>query len=444
MFDLLIVNARVVNEGTICELDVGILDGRIDAIAPSLSRDAKKVIDAQGRYLLPGMIDDQVHFREPGLTSKGDMATESAAAVAGGITTYMEMPNVKPPTLDSQALEGKYALARGRSHANYAFYHGASNDNLEAIKALDPSATCGIKIFMGASTGNMLVDAPQTLEDIFASAKIPVITHCEDTPMIQESERQARERFGEQVPFSLHGEIRSREACYKSSSMAIDLARKHGTRLHVLHLTTAEEMALFEPGPVEGKLITAEACVHHLWFCDEDYERLGSWIKCNPAIKTAADRQAIREAVNDGRIDIVATDHAPHTLEEKNNPYFSAPSGMPLVQHALSSLLDQVNAGHFELTTIVEKTSHNVARRFELADRGFIREGYMADLVLVDLEKRFTVTRDELLYKCGWSPFENTALRGSIDTTIVNGVVAWDGTRLAGAPAGERVTYRRR
>lgn len=444
MFDLLITNARVVNEGRIQTLDVGIRNDRIERLAPSISGQAREVVDAAGRHLLPGMIDDQVHFREPGLTHKADIASESAAAVAGGITSYMEMPNVRPPTLDSQRLEEKYALARGRSHANYAFYHGASNDNLEAVKALDPDATCGIKIFMGASTGNMLVDEPQTLEAIFANAAIPVATHCEDTPMIQRAEAEARARYGEDVPFHLHGEIRSREACYRSSRMAIELARKHGTRLHVLHLTTLDEMALFDPGPIEGKLITAEACVHHLWFCDEDYARLGSRIKCNPAIKTAADRQAIRQALIEGRIDVIATDHAPHTRDEKNATYFNAPAGMPLVQHALPSLLDQVNRGHLDLTTIVEKTSHNPARRFELKERGFIREGYAADLVLVDMKRPVEVTREGLLYKCGWSPFEGTTFSASVEMTLVNGVRVWDGERLCAEPAGKRLTYDRR
>ncbi|RKR06198.1 dihydroorotase [Kushneria sinocarnis] len=443
MLDLLITNARVVNEGRIRTLDVGIRDGRIARMESQLDQPARETLDAAGCHLLPGMIDDQVHFREPGLTHKADMATESAAAVAGGITSFMEMPNVKPPTLDAATLEAKYELARGRAWANYAFYHGASNDNLEAIKALDPATTCGIKIFMGASTGNMLVDAPQTLESIFANAAIPVATHCEDTPMVQAREQAYRERYGEDLPFRLHGEIRSREACLTSSRMAVDLARRHGTRLHVLHLTTAEELALFEPGPVANKQITAEACVHHLWFSDEDYDRLGSFIKCNPAIKTPADRDAIRAAVNEGRIDIVATDHAPHTLAEKQNPYFSAPSGMPLVQHAMLSLLEQVQQGHFTLDTVVERTSHNVARRFEVADRGFIREGFFADLVLVDMTRDTRVDRETLLYKCGWSPFEGTAFRSRIEATLVNGQRVWDGRQLKGEPAGQRLTYRR-
>ncbi|OHV11924.1 dihydroorotase [Kushneria phosphatilytica] len=443
MLDLLITNARVVNEGQVQTLDVGIRDGRIERLASHIDQPARETLDANGRHLLPGMMDDQVHFREPGLTHKADMASESAAAVAGGITSFMEMPNVRPPTLDAATLEAKYELARERAWANYAFYHGASNDNLEAIKALDPSTTCGIKIFMGASTGNMLVDAPQTLESIFANASIPVVTHCEDTPMVQAREQAYRERYGEDLPFRLHGEIRSREACLKSSGMAVDLARRHGTRLHVLHLTTAEEMALFEPGPVENKQITAEACVHHLWFSDEDYDHLGSFIKCNPAIKTPADRDAIRAAVNEGRIDIVATDHAPHTLSEKNNSYFAAPSGMPLVQHALLSLLEQVHQGNFTLETVVEKTSHNVARRFEVADRGFIREGCFADLVLVDMTRDTHVERESLLYKCGWSPFEGTTFRARIEATFVNGQRVWDGQQLVGVPAGQRLTYRR-
>ncbi|WP_088743863.1 dihydroorotase [Cobetia sp. QF-1] len=444
MLDIRISQAQVVNEGTISTLDVGIKNGRIHDIGSDLSHlDAREVIDAKGRHLLPGMIDDQVHFREPGLTAKGNIATESAAAVAGGITTFFDMPNVKPATLDSAALEAKFAVAAGRAHANHAFYLGASNDNLEAIKTLDPNQTCGIKIFMGASTGNMLVDDPDILEGIFKHAPTPIVTHCEDTPMILENEARWRERFGEDVPFSEHGRIRSREACIKSSRLAIDLATRNDTQLHVLHLTTAEEMALFTPGPMKGKQITAEVCAHHLWFSDVDYDERGSLIKCNPAVKTQADRAALRAAVMDGRIDIIATDHAPHTWEEKQNPYFKAPSGLPLVQHALLSLLDQVKDGVYDLETLVQKTSHNVAERFSIVDRGYIREGAFADLVLVDLNGETRVTRDNVLYKCGWSPFDGVTFKARIDATFVNGIKAYDGKTVAPVANGQRLTFNR-
>lgn len=444
MLDIRISQAQVVNEGTISTQDVGIKDGRIHAIGSDLSHlDAREVIDAAGRHLLPGMIDDQVHFREPGLTAKGNIATESAAAVAGGITTFFDMPNVKPATLDSDALEAKFAVAAGRAHANHAFYLGASNDNLEAIKTLDPNQTCGIKIFMGASTGNMLVDDPEILEGIFKHAPTPIVTHCEDTPMILENEARWRERFGEDVPFSEHGLIRSREACIKSSRLAIDLATRNDTQLHVLHLTTAEEMALFKAGPMKGKQITAEVCAHHLWFSDADYDTRGSLIKCNPAVKTAEDRAALRAAVMDGRIDIIATDHAPHTWEEKQNPYFKAPSGLPLVQHALLSLLDQVQDGIYDLATLVQKTSHNVADRFSIVDRGYIREGAFADLVLVDLNGETSVTRDNVLYKCGWSPFDGVTFKARIDATFVNGVKAYDGKTVNPVANGQRLSFNR-
>jgi dihydroorotase len=389
------------------------------------------------------MIDDQVHFREPGLTHKGDIATESAAAVAGGITTYMEMPNVNPLTINAQALEDKYQRATGRSHANFAFYLGASNDNLEEIKNLDPQAACGVKVFMGASTGNMLVDDPEVLDGIFAHAPILVATHCEDSPMIQANEALAREKYGEEVPFSEHPNIRSEEACWKSSSFAVALAKKHGTRLHVLHITTAKELALFEPGELKGKRITAEACVHHLWFSQEDYARLGAQIKCNPAVKRKEDRDAILQAVAEGRIDIIATDHAPHTWEEKQGSYFKAPAGLPLVQHALPSLLDHYQAGRLSLETIVQKVCHNPAEAFQVKDRGYLREGYFADLVLVDLQKETTVTKESLLYKCGWSPFEGHTFQNRIVTTLVNGGIAWHEGQPGQKIHGQRLTFNR-
>lgn len=444
MYDLLLLNATLVNEGRIFQADVGIRDQRIATIAKDLSSSAAtQVMDATGLHLLPGMIDDQVHFREPGLTHKGDIATESAAAVAGGITTYMEMPNVNPLTINAQALEDKYQRAAGRSHANFAFYLGASNDNLEEIKNLDPQAACGVKVFMGASTGNMLVDNPEVLEGIFAHAPILVATHCEDSPMIQANEALAREKYGDDVPFSEHPYIRSEEACWKSSSFAVALAKKHGTRLHVLHITTAKELALFEPGALKGKRITAEACVHHLWFSEEDYARLGAQIKCNPAVKRKEDRDAILQAVAEGRIDIIATDHAPHTWEEKQGSYFKAPAGLPLVQHALPSLLDHYNAGRLSLETIVQKACHNPAEAFQVKDRGYLREGYFADLVLVDLQKETTVTKESLLYKCGWSPFEGHTFQSRIVTTFVNGGIAWHEGQLGQKVHGQRLTFNR-
>ncbi|SFX50818.1 dihydroorotase [Marinospirillum alkaliphilum] len=444
MYDLLLLNATLVNEGRVFQADVGIRDQRIATIASDLSSaPATQVMDVRGLHLLPGMIDDQVHFREPGLTHKGDIATESAAAVAGGITTYMEMPNVNPLTINAQALEDKYQRATGRSRANFAFYLGASNDNLEDIKTLDPQAACGIKVFMGASTGNMLVDDPQVLDSIFEHAPIIIVTHCEDSPTIQRNEQAAREKYGEEVPFAEHPLIRSEEACWKSSSFAVELAKKHDARLHILHITTARELAHFQPGPMKGKRITGEACVHHLWFSQEDYPRLGAQIKCNPAVKRAEDRDAILQAVKDGRIDIVATDHAPHTWEEKQGTYFKAPAGLPLVQHALPSLLDHYHAGRLSLETIVEKVCHNPAEAFEVKDRGYLREGYFADLVLVDLQAETTVTRESLLYKCGWSPFEGHTFKSRIVTTLVNGGIAWHEGQLGQGIHGQRLTFNR-
>jgi dihydroorotase len=435
---LIIKNARIVNEGRIVEGDLRIRDGRIDQVGANLSADPRmRVIDAAGRYLLPGFIDDQVHFREPGLTQKGDMATESAAAVAGGITSFMEMPNVKPPTTNADALVDKYQRAAGRSRANFAFYLGATNDNIEEIRRLDPSKACGVKVFMGASTGNMLVDNPDILEKIFSEAPTLIATHCEDTPTIDRNERKYREQYGDDVPMSAHPLIRSAEACFKSSSLAIDLARRHGSRLHVLHLTTAREIDLFEAGPARDKSITAEVCVHHLFFSDADYEILGGKIKCNPAIKGADDRDALIEAVRSDRIDVIATDHAPHTREEKASAYFQVPAGLPLVQHALLSLMEHYHEGRLSLEQIVRKTSHSVAEVFGIPDRGFIREGYWADLVLLDAGRVTEVTPESVLYKCGWSPFEGYTFRSEVAATLVNGIVAYEGGSLTDAIAGQ-------
>ena len=435
MSNLLLTNARLVNEGRIVETDVWVKGERIERIGAGAVPADAQVIDLKGRHLLPGIIDDQVHCREPGLTHKATLATESLAAVCGGVTSFLDMPNTSPPTIDRAALADKQRIAAGGCHTNWGFYIGATNTNVEELKRVGPQDACGIKVFMGASTGNMLVDDPQTLEAIFAGAHLPVVTHCEDSPMIWEAERRFRERYGEDVPMSAHPEIRSAEACYKSSSLAVELAKRHGTRLHVLHLSTARELGLFDAGPLANKRITAEVCVHHLWFDESDYADLGTRIKCNPAIKTTADRDALRAAVRDDLIDVIATDHAPHTLEEKDRSYFQAPSGLPLVQHSLLMMLDQHRAGMFSLEKIVEKAAHNPATLFGIVDRGFVREGYFADLVAVDLAGVTRVTPDQVRYKCGWSPLEGVQLRASVLLTVVNGAVVY----RDGEPTGQRV-----
>lgn len=445
MSSLLIVNANVVNEGQIVEADVFIRDGRIAAIGKHLSAPGVEVLDAAGRHLLPGMIDDQVHFREPGMTHKADMATESRAALAGGITSFMDMPNTIPNALTTAILNEKKQLAAGRAAGNYAFYLGASNDNLEAIKALNPKDACGVKVFMGASTGNMLVDDPEILEQIFLHAPTLLAAHCEDTPTIMENEESYRSIYGDNIPFHLHPTIRSEVACYKSSSMALELAKRCGTRLHILHISTAKEAEMFADIALKDKRITAEACVHFLHFADEDYASKGALIKCNPAIKTAEDRAGIIQALLDGRLDVIGTDHAPHTWEEKHNPsYFKAPSGLPLVQHALPLVLEHYQDGIFTLEFIVEKTSHAVAEMFNIKERGYIREGYWADLVLVDLDKPFTSTHANSLSKCGWTPFDGYEFRSSIAATLVNGQRVWqDGTLLDVAPQGRALEFER-
>ena len=444
MTDWLITNAELVNEGRRQHTDVRVRDGRIERIGASLTaRASERVLDARGRWLLPGMIDDQVHFREPGLTHKADIESESRACLAGGITSYMEMPNTRPPAVDSASLESKYARAAEVSRVNYAFYLGATNDNLEAIRTLDPLSAPGIKVFMGASTGNMLVDDPATLDAIFAHAPVPIITHCEDTPMILANEAKARETWGDDIPPSQHPLIRSREACIASTRLALSLARRHGSRLHVLHISTAEECALFEPGPVAGKRITAETCVHFLHFSDADYARLGNRIKCNPAIKTADDRAAITRALAERRLDVLATDHAPHLASEKALPYVQAPSGLPLVQYALQCALERVFDGLLTLERVVEAVSHAPATLFEVRERGFLREGYHADLVLVDPQKPHTVHASEILSKCGWSPFEGHTFRSSIAATFVNGELGWHDGRLDDGLRGQRLAFAR-
>ena len=444
MSDWLITNAEIVNEGRRESGDISIRDGRIHRIGPKLTARANdRVLDAKGRWLLPGMIDDQVHFREPGLTHKADIESESRACLAGGITSYMEMPNTKPPATNRLALEAKYARAAEVSRVNYAFYLGATNDNLDDIRRLDPLAAPGIKVFMGASTGNMLVDDPAILDAIFREAPVPIITHCEDTPTILANEEKARAIWGEDIPPEKHPLIRSREACVKSTTLAISLARKHNTRLHVLHISTADECALFEPGPVAGKRITAETCVHFLHFSDADYATLGNRIKCNPAIKTAADRDAITRALADGRIDVLATDHAPHLASEKAEPYFRAPSGLPLVQYALQCAIERVLDGKLTLERVVEAVSHAPATLFNVIGRGYLREGYHADLVLVDPQKPHHVTAEDVLSKCGWSPFEGFTFRSSIAATFVNGHLAWHEGDLDDSIRGQRLEFAR-
>ncbi len=444
MKDALILNARVVNDGRITEEDLWLRNGRIEQIGSNLSaKPAEIVIDAAGKVLMPGMIDDQVHFREPGATHKGDLCTESRAAVAGGITSFMDMPNTNPLTVTLEALEYKYMLAAQKSLANYAFYLGATNENIDVIRSLDPRQACGIKVFMGASTGNMLVDSEEALEAIFRDAPILVATHCEDTPIIQANEQSFREQFGEDVPMEAHPQIRSEEACFRSSSFAVDLARRHGTRLHVLHLTTAREMKLFQKGPLDNKRITAEACVHHLYFDESDYAHKQAFIKCNPAIKSRRDRDAIRQALLDGRIDVIATDHAPHTLDEKLNRYFSAPAGLPLVQYALPMVLEMYHDRLLSLELIAEKTSHAPARLFDIPERGYIREGYWADLVLLDLERSERVEREDVRYKCGWSPVEGRIFRSVIESTFVNGHLAYHQGKLDESQLGQRLKFNR-
>ena len=443
---LLIKNARLVNEGKITDGDLLIHKGRIAKIDDSISAGAgTPVLDAAGAHLLPGMIDDQVHFREPGLTHKAGIWSESRAAVAGGITSFMEMPNTLPPTVTLDALEDKYAIAAHKSLANYAFYLGATNDNLDVIRSLPSGAACGVKIFMGASTGNMLVDNESTLAGIFRDAPALIATHCETTPLIKKNLEIAMEKYGRDIPVTEHPLIRNAEACYQSSALAIELARAHDAQLHILHLSTAREMELFEPGPIEGKNITAEVCVHFLHFNSDDYALLGNRIKCNPAIKSPADQLALLQALKDDRLDIIATDHAPHTAKEKaSSDYLTAPAGLPLVQDALLATLELHHDEVLSLTGIVRKTAHNVATRFGVTDRGFLREGYWADLVLVDTRQKTRVTKERVLSKCGWSPFEGATFRSRIISTLVNGQLAWHENKIIEHGSAARLRFQNR
>ncbi|BBO76270.1 dihydroorotase [Desulfosarcina widdelii] len=444
MATILIANALTVNEGRSSHRDVLVRNGRIDAIGGDLAgKQADRVIDAAGNALLPGMIDDQVHFRQPGLTHKGDIGTESLAAVAGGITSYMEMPNTSPATTTIERLEEKHRIAEKTSFANYGFYLGATNDNIETIKKLNPLQACGVKVFMGASTGNMLVDDPIALEQIFTCSPVIVATHCEHSPTIDENTRRFQSIHGEDIPMALHPAIRSEAACYRSTALAVDLARRCQTRLHVLHLSTAKELVLFSSKPLDEKRITAEACVHHLYFSGTDYGDKGTLIKCNPAIKTEVDRCGLLTALQDGRIDVVGTDHAPHTLEEKQRPYVSAPSGLSLVQHALVCLLEHFHDGVLTLEQIVEKTAHGPARLFNVRKRGYLREGYWADLVLVDLDRPTSVDDQPIHYRCGWTPFAGRTFRSSIVATIVSGHLAYMEGKIDPIPSGMRLEFAR-
>jgi dihydroorotase len=444
MSTILIKAATIVNEHKQYVADVLIKDGLIDRIDSIIDQQADEIINAEGLYLLPGCIDDQVHFREPGLTYKADIYTESRAAVAGGITSFMEMPNTVPNTLTQELLEDKYQIASRNSLANYSFFMGASNNNLDEVLRTDTSKVCGIKVFMGSSTGNMLVDDPHTLEKLFAQSPMLIATHCEDEATIKSNLAHYKQLLGENIPVRLHPKIRSAEACYLSSSMAIELAKKHNTRLHILHISTERETHLFDnTTPLKDKRITAESCIHHLWFTDADYETKGNYIKWNPAVKTEADRDGILKAVLDGRIDVIATDHAPHTIEEKEQPYLQAPSGGPLVQHALPAMLELYHHGKISLEQIVEKMAHNVAILFQIEKRGFIREGYWADLVLVNLNKPWNVNKNNILYKCSWSPFEGNTFRSQVAYTLISGNLAYANGNLIEGKAGKRLNFNR-
>lgn len=444
MNTILIKSASVVNEGQVFVADVLIKAGFIEKIAPHIEAPGAHEINAEGLHLFPGMIDDQVHFREPGLTHKADIFTESMAAVAGGITSFMEMPNTVPNTLTQELLADKYKIASEVSLANYSFFMGASNDNLEEVLKTDPNNVCGLKVFMGSSTGNMLVDNEKVLENIFKDAPLLVATHCEDEKTIRENMALYKEKYGDNITIDMHPLIRSAEACYLSSSMAVELAKKYNTRLHILHISTAKEVGLFDnTTPLIDKRITAEACIHHLWFDDRDYATKGNWIKWNPAVKTESDKEAILKGVLDGHIDVIATDHAPHTIEEKEQAYLKAPSGGPLVQHALSALLEMYHQNKITLTQIAEKTAHNVATCFQLDRRGFIREGYWADLVLVHLNDPVKVTRANLLYKCGWSPFEGQTFQAEITHTFISGNLAYHKGKFMTSETGKRLAFNR-
>ncbi len=443
MSSILILNAKIVNEGKVYEADVFVKGQYIEKIGKNLqSINATQVLDAKGKFLFPGAIDDQVHFREPGLTHKATIFTESRTAVAGGVTSFMEMPNTSPPAFTQALLEDKYQIAARTSLANYSFFMGASNDNLEEVLKTNITQVCGLKIFMGSSTGNLLVDDPKVLEGFYSRFPALIATHCEDEPTIRKNLIDFKAKYGEDMPIRFHPLVRSEEACYKSSSFAISLAKKHGTRLHILHISTARETGLFENKlPLHQKKITAEACIHHLWFNDQDYDRLGTLIKWNPAIKTKVDQEAILKAVLEDRIDVIATDHAPHTLEEKITTYFNAPSGGPLIQHSLVAMLELYHQKKISLEKIAEKMSHNPAILFRIDKRGYIREGYYADLVLVDLNKSWKVEKTTILAKCGWSPFEGNTFQSSVTHTLVSGHLAFEEGKFNDNILGKRLHF---
>lgn len=446
MANILIKNATIVSDGRSFVADLLTKDGIIDRIDTRgiSSEKADQVIDAEGLHLLPGVIDDQVHFREPGFTHKADIMSESRAAVAGGVTTFMEMPNTNPQAVTIEELEKKYAIAAQCSPSNYSFFLGATNSNIEEVKKANIKNICGVKIFMGSSTGNMLVDNEKALENIFQHSPMLIATHCEDEAMIRANSQKALETYGQNVPFEQHPIIRSREACIKSSKTAIELAERFQSRLHILHISTEEETHLFRNDiPLQDKKITAEVCVHHMWFEDQDYASLGSKIKCNPAIKTTKDREALLAALLDNRLDIIATDHAPHTIEEKNNTYFDAPSGLPLIQHSLPAMLEFVKKGKLSLEFMVEKMSHTPAICFQISNRGYLREGFAADMVLVDLNKETLVDKSNIEYKCGWSPFEGHTFPSSVVETFVNGISVYKNQVISNNPAGQRLTFNR-
>ena len=444
MNSYLIKNAKIVNEGTTFLGDLLIKNGLISKIDKSISDNTVPTIDAEGKYLIPGFIDDQVHFREPGLTHKANIATESKAAVAGGITTFIEQPNTVPQATTQKLLQDKFDIAEKSSYTNYSFMFGGTNDNLEELLKTNPKNVAGIKLFLGSSTGDMLVDNSEVLEKIFSSTKLIISVHCEDEATIRKNTTHYKEIYGENIPIELHPIIRSEEACYLSSSKAIELAKKTGARLHVFHVSTAKETELFRDDiPLEEKQITAEVCVHHLWFSDEDYKEKGTYIKWNPAVKTAADRNGLWKALLDDRIDIIATDHAPHTIEEKSNSYLKAPSGGPLVQHALLALLEKVKENVLPIEKLIEKACHNPAKIFQIEKRGFIKEGFYADLVLVDTNLPQTVRKENILYKCGWSPFEGSTFSSSIVKTFVNGVLMYDNGVFDEVTKGQRITFNR-
>ena len=443
---ILIKNAKIVNEGSVFDGDVLIENDLIVEVADSISLKTSDciVIDAEGNYLIPGAIDDQVHFREPGLTHKGDIESESRAAVAGGITSFIEQPNTVPNAVTQEILEDKYQIAAAKSFANYSFMMGATNDNLEEVLKTNPKNVAGIKIFLGSSTGNMLVDNEAVLEKIFSSTPMLIAVHCEDETTIQNNLAIYKEQYGDDVPVTAHHLIRSAEACYISSSKAVALAKKTGARLHIFHLSTAKEMELFTNKiPLEDKKITAEVCIHHLWFTDEDYKTKGNFIKWNPAVKTAEDRKELWKALNDGRIDVIATDHAPHTKEEKNQSYLNAPSGGPLVQHAVVAMFEAHHQGKISVEKIVEKMCHNPAKIFKIEKRGFIKEGYYADLVIVNPSLPWSVKPENILYKCGWSPFENFTFKSRITHTFVNGEMVYNNFKVKDVRAGKRLLFDR-